>query len=145
MTVAQVRDLCRQAERHHEAGEFRQGLLLAERAVSECAALLGRDHYAYPMTLITLGWLRHAVGEGATALFAEAAERADKLAGLDFENAVVVLKHAAEFASANAEAGRLAGLGAKLVTLHRQYLGDNHPRTVKQAWHWSDPFKQSVG
>ena len=131
MSLSHVRDLCLEAKRHYEGGELRAGLGAAEQAVTDCTETLGRSHYAYPLSLCALGWLRHAVGEGATALFSEAVARARALAEQDFEHAVVVLKHAADFSRETSQTARMEELLAELLALHRIYLGEVHPRTLQ--------------
>ena len=128
-SVSLVRDLCRKAEEHHNEGGFPEALAAAERAVGECARGLGRNHYAYPLALCTLGWLRHSVGEAATAVFAEAVALARALAEEDFEHAAVVISKAADFARETAQPQRYGELGTELVSLHQRHLGPDHPRT----------------
>ena len=131
MSLSRVRDLCLEAQRHYDGGELRAGLMVAEKAVADCTETLGRSHYAYPLSLCALGWLRHAVGEGAAALFCEAVARARALAEDDFEHALVVLTHAADFAKETGQTKRLEELTAELLALHRIYLGELHPRTLQ--------------
>ena len=131
MSLSHVRDLCLEAQRHYDGGELRAGLMVAEKAVADCTETLGRSHYAYPLSLCALGWLRHAVGEGAAALFCEAVARARALAEDDFEHALVVLTHAADFAKETGQTKRLEELTAELLALHRSYLGELHPRTLQ--------------
>ncbi len=128
-SVSLVRDLCRKAEEHHNAGRFTEALVAAEKAVSACAKSPGRAHYAYPLALCTLGWLRHSIGEAAAAVFAEAVALARTLAEEDFEHAVVVIAQAADFARETAHEQRYGELGSELVDLHQRHLGPDHPRT----------------
>ncbi|MBM4253099.1 MAG: hypothetical protein FJ146_14095 [Deltaproteobacteria bacterium] len=132
-SVSLVRDLCRTAEELHNAGRFTEALTAAEQAVVSCARSLGRAHYAYPLALCTLGWLRHSVGEAATAVFAEAVALARTLAEDDFEHAVVVISQAADFARETAQPQRYGELGTELVDLHLRHLGPDHPRTHQLA------------
>jgi len=130
LILGQIRDLCREACACHREGRFEEGISKAESAVELSKEQLGQGHYSYPMTLIALGWLRHALGKNAESLFAEAAVKARGLRLDDFEHARVALDQIRTFYCEIGALTKVEELRGEVLDWHIEHFGPYHPRTA---------------
>jgi len=130
MSLALVRDLCREAQICADTGRIQEGRRLAAEAVATSRAHLGEAHYAHALSLCSLGWLEYLHGDvaAADALYERAEPLAQSLVTDDYEHARVVLEHAAAYWQARGAGRRALALERELVRFARECLGSDHPR-----------------
>jgi len=130
MSLARVRDLCREAQVLADTGRLQEGRRLAAEAVATSRAHLGEEHYAHALSLCSLGWLEHLSGAtaAADALYERAETLAQTLVADDYEHARVVLEHAVVYWQARGAGQHALALERELVQFARECLGPDHPR-----------------
>lgn len=129
MSLDRVRDLCREAARHHAAGDYGPAGEIAAEALMLCREALGEKHYAWPLTLCAAAAC-HVRSDPARAnsQLELATEAARRLEVQDFEHAGAALTHAAELYRELGDGATAAGLWHELIQWTGRALGEDHPR-----------------
>ena len=131
MDVAQIRDLCLDAERLYAEGKVDAARIAAAAAVALGRAdAKGRAHYAPGLALTAVGTLAAEKGDtaAARAAFDEAVAIARVIREDDPEHALAILTHAASFLRASGEKSRAAGLENESLALLGEAIGTDHLR-----------------